>query len=279
LPWTIYSKRPATSAAARALIENPAHSDAQLAITAGCSTSTISLIRARLTSIGVIEAIPPTARTQRPRPRRPDSPTALAIAAGCSTPADVARLAGVSLQAAHKALRRTRPKLADGAAALDRLTVLKHAPLCEFCHQPYAPDPFHGGLPRRYCTPECRADAKKARQRAASAARHASPRTPPRQPPRVLSLPPAPDWSRGLCTTVPSRMRAWWTSADRSEREAAQRMCQGCPVLEDCARWSTAALPASDSSIWAGMSAAERARQRREYLRALARQALAGYRR
>jgi hypothetical protein len=75
-------------------------------------------------------------------------------------------------------------------------------------------------------------------------------------------------------------MRAWWTSADRSEREAAQRMCAGCPVLEPCRAWSvSAALPYSDSSIWAGMSAAERARKRREYLNELARQALKGYRR
>jgi hypothetical protein len=73
-------------------------------------------------------------------------------------------------------------------------------------------------------------------------------------------------------------MRAWWTSSDRDEREAAARMCAGCPILEPCRQWSLC-LPYSDSSVWAGMSAAERARRKREYLNELARQALKGYRR
>jgi Transcription factor WhiB len=279
VPWTVYSERPATRAAARALITSPQLSDAALAIESGTSTSTIGLIRARLVSIGVIEAIPPQQRQQRPRPRRQDSPTALAIAAGCSTPAEVAAFASVSLQAAHKALQRTRPKLTELAAATSRLHVTKHEPACEVCHAPYTPDPSRGGHPQRYCGEDCRAEAKRERERARSAARHASPRQPPRQDPRPPQFPPPPDWSRGLCTTVPQRMRSWWTSADRSEREAAARMCAGCPVLEPCRAWSTAALPMSDSSVWAGMSAAERARRRREYLRELARQALKGYRR
>ncbi len=32
--------------------------------------------------------------------------------------------------------------------------------------------------------------------------------------------------------------RLWWTSEDRTQREAAQRMCHDCPVEPDCAEWS-----------------------------------------
>jgi hypothetical protein len=93
--------------------------------------------------------------------------------------------------------------------------------------------------------------------------------------PRFAPLPPAPDWSRGLCTTVKPSQRSWWTSSDRDERQAAARMCAGCPVLEPCRQWSLS-LPWSDrDAVYAGMSPAERARRKREYLREIARQALA----
>jgi hypothetical protein len=188
------------------------------------------------------------------------------------------RSPSVSLQAASKALRRTRPRLIELAAAADRLRVVKLTATCEFCHAPYEPHPEHGGLPQRYCSPACRSDAKKARQRAQHATNHARPRTPPRQDPRPPSFPPAPPWEQGLCSTVPSYQRTWWTSSDRDEREAAARMCQGCPILEPCRAWSMC-LPYSDSSIYAGMSAAERSRRKREALAELTRQALKGMRR
>ena len=42
MPWTVYSRREAASAAARQLITAPQLSDALLAAEAGCSTSTIA---------------------------------------------------------------------------------------------------------------------------------------------------------------------------------------------------------------------------------------------
>jgi hypothetical protein len=85
-----------------------------------------------------------------------------------------------------------------------------------------------------------------------------------RRPPPVIELPPAPDWSKGLCTQVKPSMRSWWTSSDRDEREAAARMCQCCPVLAGCEQWSLA-LPWSDrDAVYGGMSPAERQRRKRQ---------------
>jgi hypothetical protein len=106
------------------------------------------------------------------------------------------------------------------------------------------------------------------------------PGRPPAQaarPPSIPELPAPPDWSRGMCTTVPPSQRAWWTSADLSEREAAQRMCAACPVLAECERWSMC-LPLTDASIYAGLSQNERRRRRRAMLDELARQATEGLR-
>jgi hypothetical protein len=283
--WQPWSDRPATRAAAKALITDAARSDASLAQSAGVSTSTIGLIRARLESIGVIPAIPVSQRQQRPRPRHSQSPTALAIAqlGPLATPQQVADLAHVSLQAAHKALKRTRPRLPELAAVTDALAVsvmprqlpdaaaardqISVQALCARCVQPFT-------LTRRrrtYCTPACadQAAAERGHQpgfRLADSAHH---------PPPIPSYPPPPDFSRGLCTTVPPRMRTWWTSSDRTEREAAARACQGCPVFTPCQTWSLA-LPVTDSAIYAGMSGAERLKRKREALRELARQAMHG---
>jgi hypothetical protein len=67
-------------------------------------------------------------------------------------------------------------------------------------------------------------------------------------------------------------------AGDRDEREAARRACASCPVLEPCRAWSVC-LPVTDPAIYAGQSQAQRLRRKREALRALAQQALAGYRR
>jgi hypothetical protein len=96
--------------------------------------------------------------------------------------------------------------------------------------------------------------------------------------PRFAALPKPPDFSRGLCTTVRPSQRSWWTSSDTSERQAAARMCAGCPVLEACRAWSLA-LPWSDrDAVYAGMSPGERARRKREALAEFTKQALRGYR-
>lgn len=73
MPWTMFSARPATSAAARALTCDPHLSDAALAERCGCSTTTIGLVRAKLVSIGAIPAIPVADRIARPRPQQPSA--------------------------------------------------------------------------------------------------------------------------------------------------------------------------------------------------------------
>jgi hypothetical protein len=90
-----------------------------------------------------------------------------------------------------------------------------------------------------------------------------------------FQLPPAPDFSRGLCTTLPATQRTWWTSSDHSERQAAARMCAGCPILAPCEAWAMA-LPAADNqAVYAGLLPDERLRRKREVLNAIAAQVLA----
>jgi hypothetical protein len=102
-------------------------------------------------------------------------------------------------------------------------------------------------------------------------------RSGPEPPPPRFTLPPPPDWSRGLCTTAPRYQRSWWTSADGTEREAARRLCAGCPVLAECELWSLA-LPWDDrSAIYAGLTPGERIRRKREVRDELTRQALKGW--
>jgi hypothetical protein len=172
----------------------------------------------------------------------------------------VAHAAGVSLSAAYRALAIT-PQLADVAAAVDSIQVLRVIPRsCAFCREPF---PWISGMP--YCSTACSKAAEARRLHHAQLDRS---QDRPRQPPevsahpekRIRELPRPPDWSQGLCTTVPSRMRAWWTSEIRTEREAAALMCQGCPVLAECGQWSLS-LPLDDGTVYAGMSAAERRRR------------------
>jgi hypothetical protein len=94
----------------------------------------------------------------------------------------------------------------------------------------------------------------------------------------MFEMPPAPDWERGLCTTVPRHQRMWWTSDDASEREAAARYCQGCPILQACETWSLA-LPWDDrSAVYAGMIPGQRLRRKREIRDQIMAQALEGIR-
>jgi hypothetical protein len=289
MPWQPWTQRPATRAAARVLITDAARSDQMLAIEAGVSTSTIALIRGRLEALGAIERIPAAQRTQRPRPRNPQSPTARAIAdlGPSATPRAVAALASVSVQAASKALARLRPRLADAAAASDsiqvtrmprqladpaaasdRLTVLALV-TCD-CGVIFTA-PSRARPPRRFCSRSC-ADAYEA-------ARSRAPRVrapdPAHHPPPIPDYPPPPDWSRATCTTSGFR---YWTSDDREERAYASVLCQRCPVLDACARWSLC-LPVVDTAVYAGMSQAERLRRKRAAMRELAKQAVKGIRR
>jgi Transcription factor WhiB len=252
-PWT-------PQKAAAELRANPCRSDQLIAGAAGVSPQTVRATRARLVGLFQIGDVPVHRRERRPVPQQPSRTRELLQAHPDWSPARVARAAGVSVQAVYVMIRRTRP-LGDLAAAVDTLRVLKIIPVpCEHCRTPF---PWAGGP--RYCSPACTAAAQRERtsrnQRARGLKRPAL-ADPDHPPPRVRELPRPPDWSRGLCTTVPSRMRTWWSSEIRPEREAARLMCQGCPVLGECETWSLS-FPLDDATIYAGMSAAERRRRAR----------------
>jgi Transcription factor WhiB len=92
--------------------------------------------------------------------------------------------------------------------------------------------------------------------------RHPQSRTGPSQ----LTVPLA-DLSRGLCATLPSQSRAWWTSDRHDEQWAAQQACQSCPVLDACHDWAVSVGDFYTSgAVWAGLTQAELRRQRRRFL-------------
>jgi hypothetical protein len=75
----------------------------------------------------------------------------------------------------------------------------------------------------------------------------------PAQPP-IPDLPRAPDWSAGLCSTLPASQRAWWTSESPAERNAAADACLACPILEACSAWALAAGAFyTEGVVYAGM--------------------------
>jgi WhiB family redox-sensing transcriptional regulator len=180
-----------------------------------------------------------------------------------ATPHQVAALAGVSRQAAWKALHDRSTGLAELAAAADALTVTALA-RCARCGTVITFDPRKG--PRRACSARCGMALGRELRREQQQTGESPSRWPP-----VTGLPPAPDFSKGLCTTVKPDQRRYWTSSDPGEREAAAHMCAGCPVREPCTQWSLA-LPVSDPAIYGGMSADERRRRRRAWLEAIAQQ-------
>jgi len=65
--------------------------------------------------------------------------------------------------------------------------------------------------------------------------------------------------TRGSCRSHPYPL---WTSDGQAQREAARRICARCPVQPACLTYSLT-LPATDSAIWAGLDARERAALRR----------------
>ena len=251
----------ASQRAAEALLADPERGNLAIASAAGCSAWTVWAERRRLERLG---QIPPRAASPGLRPgQQLPSRTRDAIAAGARTPRQVADAAQVSLQAAYKALKNRSTGLADLAAAADAISVQATVP-CKRCGTVITFDPRRG--PRRACSNRCSlAIGRELRQQ-----QQATGESPNRWPP-VTGLPPAPDFSQGLCTTVKPAQRRYWTSSDPGEREAAAHMCAGCPVREPCADWSLA-LPASDPSVYAGLSQSERVRRRRAWLLAIAAQ-------
>jgi hypothetical protein len=136
--------------------------------------------------------------------------------------------------------------------------------VCAQCGGPFTRDPGQ----RRYCGQACALAAGRDRQaeRQAQRIRPATERWP--SPPE---LPPPPDFSQGWCTRVKPGMRSIWTSSVPAERRAAQYMCSSCPVREPCTAWSLS-LPASDPSVYGGLSHHERIKRRRAWLLAIAAQ-------
>jgi Transcription factor WhiB len=53
-----------------------------------------------------------------------------------------------------------------------------------------------------------------------------------------------------------------WTSDGQAQRAIAAQICRSCPVAPQCLAYSLT-LPATDSAIWAGLDARERAALRR----------------
>jgi Transcription factor WhiB len=83
--------------------------------------------------------------------------------------------------------------------------------------------------------------------------------------PRSLSaetaeLPLMPEQLRaGACATGKYDVNLW-SSTSPADRHAAARICRRrCPVIAICASFATS-LPTTDTSVWGGMSAAQRRR-------------------
>jgi hypothetical protein len=61
--------------------------------------------------------------------------------------------------------------------------------------------------------------------------------------------------AEGSCVGV---LPSPWTSDDPRDRTRARLICMECHVIEQCLRWSLAAIPNSDSAIYAGCGPSER---------------------
>ena len=240
------SPRPQLTRAASAIIDDPSRSDAIIAAQAAVSRTIVFRARAQLEAMGLIPHVPATDRERRPDTQPAPARDAVAILGPDASIREVAAAASVSLHAAWRQIRRANPRLPDAAAAADQIAVTASA-VCERCGTPFTFIPRPNRPARRWCGPDCRRPVR------SPSARH---------PPPVLSLPPPPDFGKGLCTHVPASQARWWTSDDPALREAARSICEVCPLLIQCATWSLA-LPVTDSAVWG-------ARPVREALRATA---------
>ena len=257
MPWQDGSPRRARQRAGAALRANPWRSDQLIARQARCGSTTAAAARRQLEDAGLIPPVPVSRRERQPYPRQ-QSATHAAIIGGARTPRQVADVAGVSMQAAHKALQRHR----------EREPIPRPPPPpsgCEHCGRVYVPAPRPGGRPQRYCSDPCAGAARNARRRAVRAAGRLA------APPQIRQMPPIPDAVilGGLC--VQPGARYWlWASDDPADREQARRICKVCSVQLVCLAWSLEAIPPGDSAIYAGEGKAGRRRLRQQltaYLR------------
>ena len=243
MTWQPWTARPVIGRAVHELVDDPARSDELIATLARCSAPTVARARAKLVSIGLVQHVPVADRTPQPRPGQPSATRDAIAILGPDAPArEVARLAGVSIQAAHKMLRsHSAASLPDIAAASDQLAVRASAE-CERCGAPFTFRPRPNRPARRWCSADCRRPVREPQAH---------------RPPPIIELPDPPDFSKGTCTHVPQNQALWWTSDNPFMREAAAQLCLGCPLLVDCAEWSMH-LPARDGGVYGGLTAADR---------------------
>jgi hypothetical protein len=200
-------KNPAAQRAAAELRANPCRSDYLIAQAAGCSPDTVADTRAILVRMFQIGDVPVSKRQRRTMPLMPSrTRAAITRLPPDATASQVARAAGVSIQAATRMLKVT-PRPADVAAAVDSISVLKINPQpCLECGSPVPPGR------RVFCRPECKKAAEARRQARVHAELNAvipPAADPGHRPPLIPVLPPAPDWSKGKCTTVSPDRRTW----------------------------------------------------------------------
>ena len=89
-------------------------------------------------------------------------------------------------------------------------------------------------------------------------------RTPRRRFPEYVPRPHQPaELQQGACVGHP-RADAW-TSSDAEDRAFAAHLCRdACPVQQACLTWALTAAPSHDGAIYAGTTATQRTRLRRE---------------
>ena len=246
---------PNPGALQRALAElhaDPYRSDRAIAAEARCEHRTVA--RARLADPAF--SPPPAARAARPVPLR--SAVHELVAAGLPTREITAQL-GITRSAVWKARHQivTRHR-GDAAGAADELQVTRVTGLASAAA---AADEFHVRLITESQQSVSRREADR-RRAATAASRYPVPwKTTGYQEPRIDELPRPPDWAAASCAG--HQHPDWWTSREQPEREAARKVCSGCPVLAGCLAWSLH-LPATDTAVYAGLDHLDRRRLKRE---------------
>ncbi len=283
VPWTPANTRPAASRAEAELTRDPCRSNQVIAAHLGCSPVTVFYTRARLEATGQIPVIPPPHRLARPRPL---STTAQVIAAGMTTPEQVAQAARVTLRTAQLQLQRTRPQLPDVAAASDAISVTDTTPSPgSRATEALLLNPKRSNRNIAWQAGCEESTVRRARTRLERGGEilayvveerdWIAPAGPKpgeqRRPPAIPSLPPMPEEMRlgGLCVQpdLKPEHRYVWTSDREEDREIARRYCRACSVRMICQGWSLS-LPVHDPAIYAGMSQVERLRRKHERLAA-----------
>jgi WhiB family transcriptional regulator, redox-sensing transcriptional regulator len=68
----------------------------------------------------------------------------------------------------------------------------------------------------------------------------------------------------GLCGDPATVARVGYVWTDPAGRSLAKAVCRSCPMSIPCLEWAVASLPATDTSVYGGTTAFQRARIRRE---------------